>query len=162
MDVRGKLRLFTAPVSPLDVVRKMDLVTGGGINYSTIARDTGLKWVDQSPVYQVVFMGYTGTGLGSNNAVGQLANFIGLVSVTGYVIGSDGWRYPLGYSAGTHYVSARIDEDGHVIETHNPDFLSNARLIMIVQYITITDEITVWDAAGGGTQWDGGATVWDA
>lgn len=159
MQVLSKLRLPAIPTAPVDVARLADLTTGAGINYSTVARNTGLRWIEWSPVWRIVYLADTGASTGTANTIGQIANFVGLVSVSGYCVAGDGWRYPVGYTAGANYLSVRVHVDGTVAELHNPAFLSDLRLILIVDFIASTADITTWDA--GLTTWDSGLTTWD-
>lgn len=160
MDVLGKLRLPVPPLLPADVVRLNDLLTGGEVNYSLSPVNTLVRWADQSPVYRIVYITRCGPNPGVNNEVGEAQAFVGLVRVQAFAIGPDQWYYPAGYYAGTTtYFSVMVHQSGKLAEQHGHASLNNARLIVILDYIPSTTDLSIWDF--GTSSWDGGNSVWD-
>lgn len=58
---------------------KMD-APSGGVDYSTTEVDTGLKWIDNSPIYQRTFTGVAGSDPLISDASG-----INIIGVDGYI-----------------------------------------------------------------------------
>lgn len=175
MDVRGRLRLFRAPTGDFDVVRKKDLISGEGVNYSLEPLDTGVKWVDGSPIWRRVFITTTTPWAGGEfpDSVVDIPGgwgFRGLVKLDGYAIveheeyGS--FRIPINYNDNNTSwdnfgpLLVFIDDEGRIYEGHMREILHERPLILIVDYTTAPLGLSSWD--NGATVWDGGLTAWDS
>lgn len=175
MDVRGRLRLFRTPTDQFDVVRKKDLITGESVNYSLEPIDTGVRWVDGSPIWRRVFITTTTPWAGGEfpDTVVNIPNgygFRGLIKLDGYAIveheeyGS--FRLPINYwdrgspweTFGAFHVF--IDDEGRIYEGHSHEIMHERPLILIVDYLTSALGLSSWD--NGATVWDGGTTSWDS
>lgn len=76
----------------------------GGVNYSTEEQDTGLKWIDNKPIYQKTFSIPT-TSNPTTYSVSSL-NIDKCISIEGFMMGSGGVNIPGGYwYSNTNYVS---------------------------------------------------------
>lgn len=160
IEVWTRLRVKCPPVAPEDVARKADLISGEGVNYSMVGIDTHIKWVEGSPVWRKVIIATTGSAIGIVNQIGHVPDFITLIRLEGYCIAGDGYRIPLGfYAGGSSWFSLMVHEDGRIAEIHGQPAYSNCRVVVIVDYVPVSAEVTAWDR--GTTVWDNGSTHWD-
>lgn len=95
---------------------------GGGVDYSTTEQDTGLKWIDGKPIYQITYI-WDSTTLNSfvSHDISAL-NPDTLVSLDGFVeryvtATSLSLWHPLNYYEGSNYnVTSRYNESAKTID----------------------------------------------
>lgn len=117
--------------------------SGGGVNYSTTEQDTGLKWTDGKPVYQIVR-----SCLGTNLTANQYTKIVDLSSfhiercmIKGTVHNlENGQVLPIPYFDGTVIIVPQIYPDGYLaVYTTGYIYTANYIYEFVLEYTKTTD-----------------------
>ena len=87
---------------------KMDLSTLGFTSYSTTETNTGLKWIDNKPIYRKVFQ-YTSPADNTFQTIGSLSGIDTLVNIHGSFLRNDGVTVDSPRSTIDIYIDANKD-----------------------------------------------------
>jgi len=126
VSVNGQLGMVELTAADVDATP--------AINYSTAEQNTGIKWIDDSDIYQQTFQLNTGTTVNAFVAMYTIPNFRQLVKLEGYMLNPTGSSIPSGfYNAGTTFALS-VNNIGVIQNIHATTSFNNCDVICTVYY----------------------------